>query len=248
VFIVGLILSLAIGLSLGLLGGGGSILTVPVLHYVFGVEAHAAIAMSLVVVGVTSAIAMIPHARAGCVRWRTGLTFGASSMAAAFVGGHLGAKLPGTVLMLAFASLMLVAGVVMLVRSLRKVPPRQRSAGSPTKIALIGVCVGFVTGVLGAGGGFIIVPALTLVAGLAIVDAIGTSLLVITLNSVAGLAGVASRAHLDVVLTLVVVAMAVTGSVLGARMCRRLSAQNLARAFGGFVVVVGLFMLAKQIV
>ena len=246
-FTLGLVLSLAIGLSLGLLGGGGSILTLPVLHYVFRLEAHDAIAMSLVVVGVTSTVALVPHARAGRVRWRAGLTFGAASMIAAFAGGRFGTALPGVVLIVGFALVMLAAGVAMLARS--RAPRPASSAGDVRlpRVLAIGLGIGIVTGTLGAGGGFLIVPVLTLLGGLAMRDAIGTSLLVIAMNSLAGLAATAAHATLDSRIGAAVTCVAVAGSLVGVRAGRRLSAQYLQRAFGWFVILVGVFILAREL-
>lgn len=246
-FALGLTLALAIGLSLGLLGGGGSILTVPVLHYVFGAGAHDAIAMSLVIVGATSAVALVPHVRAHRVRWRTGLVFGAASMISAFAGARLGALLPAGVLIPAFAATMLAAGGGMLLRARRPpTAPLPRDL-RPARVLLIGLAVGLLTGTLGAGGGFVIVPALTLVGGLSIRDAVGTSLLVIAMNSVAGLTGSIGQATLDAAIIIPVIAIAVAGSLVGARVAGRLAAAQLQHAFGWFVIVVGAFILAGEL-
>ncbi|HEX7843656.1 MAG TPA: sulfite exporter TauE/SafE family protein [Kofleriaceae bacterium] len=246
-FALGLVLSLAIGISLGLFGGGGSILTVPVLHYVFRVEAHDAIAMSLIVVGATSLVAVVPHARAGRVRWRVGLAFGAASVVTAFAGGRLGAMLAGEALIAAFALVMLAAGGAMLVRA--RVSPATGDTGDVrmARVIAVGLGTGLLTGLLGAGGGFVIVPALTLFGGLAIRDAVGTSLLVIALNSLAGLAGVAGHAELAPRIAVSVTCVALAGSLLGARGGRRLSAQTLQGAFGWLVILVGGFILVHQL-
>jgi uncharacterized protein len=245
-FAIGLVISLAIGISLGLLGGGGSILTVPVLHYIFAIEAHDAIAMSLVVVALTSLFAIIPHARAGNVRWRSGLIFGATSMISAFLGARLGAHLPSALLVVAFAMLMFAVGAVMLLRA-RRTPTRPPRAASLERILATGLGVGLLTGVLGAGGGFIIVPALTLVGGLAMREAVATSLLVITLNSAAAVAGTAGHASFDARVLVPVAALAMVGSVVGMRLGRRLSACQLQRGFGAFIVVVGTAILLREL-
>jgi uncharacterized membrane protein YfcA len=247
VFALGLILSLAIGVSLGLLGGGGSILTVPVLHYALGFGVHDAIAGSLVVVAVTSSIAVIPHARAGRVQWRTGLVFGAASMATAFAGGRLGARLPGGVLIAAFALVMITAGAAMLLRAraARGLPVR-RPVHLPRVLA-VGLGVGLVTGVLGAGGGFVIVPALTLLGGLAMCDAVGTSLLVIAMNAVAGLAGGGLHTHGRLPTVAAVTALAVIGSLAGARVGRRVPPHQLQRGFAGFILALAAAILLGQL-
>lgn len=244
--VLGLVLSLAIGLSLGLLGGGGSILTVPVLHYALGFAAHDAVAASLFIVGVTSGFALIPHARAGRVRWRQGLVFGAASMITAFAGGRLGALLPGRALILAFAIVMIAAGTATLVRAQR--PPIARTAAPRLgRVAIAGLAVGLVTGVLGAGGGFIIMPALMMLGGLAVHEAIATSLLVIALNAFAGLAGTIGRAPFDLAIVLVVAGLAIAGSLAGARIGHRLPAQRLQRTFGWFVLAVAAAILLREL-
>jgi uncharacterized membrane protein YfcA len=239
---IGIVLCLSIGISLGLLGGGGSILTVPVLHYVFGMEAHQAVATSLVVVGVTSSIAVVAHARKGFVEWRAGAVFGIASMASAFVGAVIGARLPGVVLMVAFALVMIAAGVSMLVRARSAASPPLRAAHVGRMVA-VGFGVGLLTGILGAGGGFIIVPALALVGGLPMRKAVGTSLFVIALNALSGLAGVVAHAHLDLRVSTAVSVLAIAGSFVGVRMSRRLSVTALQRAFAWLVIVVAVVIL-----
>ncbi|MCH9702999.1 MAG: sulfite exporter TauE/SafE family protein, partial [Actinomycetia bacterium] len=161
-------LAVFVGISLGLLGGGGSILTVPLLAYVAGMDAKQAIATSLLVVGVTSAIGAISHARAGRVQWRTGLIFGGAGMAGAYGGGLLARFIPGTVLLTGFAVMMIATAVAML-RGRKNTEGAASPAGAerghhlpiPTIIAE-GLVVGLATGLVGAGGGFLVVPALVL--------------------------------------------------------------------------------------
>lgn len=246
VMVLGFALALLIGLSLGLLGGGGSILTVPVIHYVFGVPAHDAIAMSLVVVGMTSIAALVPHARAGRVHWPMALTFGAASMASAYVGGRVGALLPEQALIAAFAVLMVVAGVAMFLRSRRELYARASTPGTARVIA-IGLGVGMITGILGAGGGFVIVPALTLFGGLAMREAVATSLFVIAGNSIAGLAGTLQHASFDSRLALAVTGFAIAGSFIGTRIGKHISVRVLQRSFGWFVIAVGILVLAREL-
>ena len=246
-FVLGLVLSLAIGISLGLLGGGGSILTVPVLHYVLGVAAHDAVSGSLLVVGATSLVALIPHARAGNVHWRIGFAFGATSMAAAFAGGRLNAHIPGLVLIVAFAFVMIIAGLAMLQRARKPLTACPTEDIRLSRVLAIGLGVGILTGTLGAGGGFLIVPALALVGGLAIRQAVATSLLVISLNSFAGFAATSEHASLDWKLAASVTVVAIAGSFLGARLGKRLSAQHLQSVFGWFVIVTGVLIAVKEL-
>ena len=239
-----LLLAVAVGASLGLLGGGGSILAVPLLVYVAGLESKEAIATSLFVVGVTSLAALVPHARAGRVRWRTGLVFGAAAMVGAYVGGRLAAFIPGTVLLVAF-SLMMLATAVAMIRGRREV--KEREGGMRIGLVLAeGGVVGLVTGTVGAGGGFLVVPALVLLGGLPMSIAVGTSLLVIAMKSFAGLGGYLASVQIDWGLAAAVTVAAVLGSVLGGTLTGRIPPDTLRRGFGWFVVVMGVLVLALQ--
>ncbi|MET8507752.1 sulfite exporter TauE/SafE family protein [Streptomyces sp. NPDC004787] len=241
--------SLLIGVSLGILGGGGSILTVPILVYLAGQDTKEAIATSLFVVGVTSLAALIPHARAHRVRWRTGLLFGAFSMAGAYAGGRLAEYIPGTVLLTAFALMMLATAYAML-RKPRKGAKKTRPAHRDLPlmhIAAEGLVVGAVTGLVGSGGGFLVVPALAILGGLPMGIAVGTSLLVIAMKSFAGLAGHLSGVTIDWGVAVTVTVAAVAGSLIGARLAGRIPQDALRKAFGWFVVVMGVFVLAQQV-
>ncbi|MER6098619.1 sulfite exporter TauE/SafE family protein [Streptomyces sp. NPDC001728] len=241
--------SLLIGVSLGILGGGGSILTVPILVYLVGQETKEAIATSLFVVGVTSLAALVPHARAHRVRWRTGLLFGAFSMVGAYAGGRVAEYIPGTILLIAFALMMLATAYAML-RKPRDAAKKARPAHSdlPLKhIAVEGLVVGAVTGLVGSGGGFLVVPALAILGGLPMGIAVGTSLLVIAMKSFAGLAGHLSGVSIDWGVAMTVTVAAVIGSLIGARLAGRIPQDALRKAFGWFVVVMGVFVLAQQL-
>ena len=247
-----LVLALAavIGVSLGLLGGGGSILAVPLLAYVAGMEPREAVAGSLFVVAVTSAVSLISHARRGNVRWRIGALFGAASMFGAFAGGLIGGRIPGTVLMIAFALMMLVTAAAMLRR--RKAVPASSTGGkkpslSRRRILADGLIVGLVTGMVGAGGGFLVVPALALLAGLPMSAAVGTSLLVITMKSVAGLGGYLTVISLDWQLILLVTGAAVAGALLGSQLTDRIPEDGLRKAFGIFVLIMGGLVLTLEL-
>ncbi|HJF49654.1 MAG TPA: sulfite exporter TauE/SafE family protein [Brachybacterium paraconglomeratum] len=243
-----LLLAVLIGVSLGLLGGGGSILTVPILAYVAGLPAKEAIATSLVVVGVTSAAGAVSHARAGRVRWRTGVSFGAAGMAGAFLGGILGGHIPSTVMMVAFALMMIATSVGML-RGRRGAPAEEGPTREPSvsRIVLEGLAVGLVTGLVGAGGGFLVVPALALLAGLPMPVAVGTSLVVIAMKSFAGLAGYLTSVSLDWVLVGGVTLAAVLGSLPGARAAGHLPERALRTGFGVFVLAMGALVLVQEL-
>lgn len=239
-------LAVLIGLSLGLLGGGGSILAVPLLVYVGDLPTKEAIATSLLVVGVTSAVGVLPHARAGRVRWRSGLLFGAAGMAGAYVGGRLAAFIPATILLTGFAVMMLATAAAMIRgrRGTGGTVPRELPV---RRVLLDGVVVGLVTGMVGAGGGFLVVPALALLGGLPMPVAAGTSLVVIAMKSFAGLAGFLSSVSIDWSLAAAVTTAAVAGSLAGARLAGRVPEVVLRRTFGGFVVVAGVFILVQQV-
>lgn len=246
-FYLGLVLSGLIGLSLGLIGGGGSIITVPVLVYVLGVEAHEAVGMSLAIVGATSLVGSILHYRRGTLQLKTGLTFGAAGVVGAFVGSPLTRLLSPPVLMMTFATLMLVVAVLMLRRKSNDVEVESdEQVLSVWKALSAGFGVGVLNGFLGVGGGFLIVPALVMFGGLGMKDAIGTSLFVIFLNCVAGLIGHASQNGFDWSLTAQVTALAVAGTVIGTLLSHRFAANKLQKGFAVFVLTVAVFLMAKN--
>ncbi|AKU92449.1 sulfite exporter TauE/SafE family protein [Vulgatibacter incomptus] len=246
ILLLALALSFLVGGSLGLLGGGGSILTMPILLYVLGMEAHQAIGMSLIVVGATSAAALVAHARGGRVRWRTGLLFGATSMASAFLAGRASQHVSGKALILAFGAMMLITGLAMM-RKRREAAPGATGEGRWSRLILQGLGVGSITGFVGAGGGFVVVPALALLGGLSMREAIGTSLLVIAMNSAAGLAGHLGNLHVPYGLAAGVTTMAIVGSVVGGSLAGRVRQDVLRRAFAWFVIVMAVFLLSQEV-
>ena len=252
-------LAIFIGVAVGLLGGGGSILTTPLLVYVMGFDPKQAIAASLFVVAVTSAFGLIHYARTGRVRWRTGLIFGGAGMAGAFIGGQIGSHLPGGLLMGAFAVMMGVTAVAM-IRGRKTVNTGKAHTGLPLfRIILDGAIVGFITGIVGAGGGFLVVPALVLLGGIPMSAAVGTSLLVVMMKSTAGFIGYAVKfgggsvmswnpeTKIDWSVTLLVTAMAVIGSFIGAFLSGKIHPDKLRKGFGWFVFVMAIFVLSQQI-
>lgn len=248
ILVLGLALAVLIGVSLGLLGGGGSILTVPILVYVLQQETHRAIAMSLLIVGATSVAALVPHARGGRVRWRTGLLFGATSMVGAYAAGRVAHLIPGVVLLLAFGGMMVVTALAMMRKGDKPAPEAHAEAKLPYgKIVLEGLAVGAVTGLVGAGGGFLVVPALVLLGGVPMREAVGTSLLVIAMKSFAAFAGHAGSIDLDLDLAAMVTVAAIVGSFGGAALAGRIPQDLLRRGFAWFVVVMAVFLLAQEI-
>lgn len=252
--IVAALLSVLIGLALGLLGGGGSILTVPILVYALDMEPKTAIATSLVIVGVTSLAAVVPHARAGRVRWRTATVFGGTGMVGAYTGGRLAAYVPPSLLLLGFAAMMLATALAM-IRGREPQPAATEALGeacptgmcAPARIALHGLVVGLVTGMVGAGGGFLVVPALALLGGLPMPVAVGTSLLVIAIKSLAGFWGHLGHVQVPWATVLVVTVAATAGALVGSRLVDRVPARVLRQTFGWLVLVMAVFLMARQL-
>jgi uncharacterized membrane protein YfcA len=246
--LLGLVLAGVVGVSLGLLGGGGSILTVPILTYVFGFEAKRAIAMSLPVVGGTSLIGAYRHWRLGNVEVRTAATFGFVTIIGAYVGARLAVLLSGAAQLTLLALVMLASSISMIRSGARSLVADQgaaRERSAPLLIA-IGLGTGALTGLLGIGGGFFIVPALVLVAGVEMKQAIGTSLLVIAMNTASGLLGYLGHVPIDWGTVATFTGIAALGAIGGAWSSARVSAGALKRAFGVVLMVVAVLMLAQN--
>ena len=247
---LGLALSALIGVSLGFFGGGGSILTLPLLVYVFGLEAKTAIASSLLIVSVASLSGAIQHARAGNLRLRTAGVFGSAGMLGAYLGGRLSALVDGGFLLMLFATVMI--GTALAMWRGRKAPRHAPGAKgdeadfAPGKLALQGAIVGSFTGLVGAGGGFLIVPALALWGGLPMPAAVGTSLLIIVANSLAGFAGYSAHVSIDWPLVASVSGVAVVGSFGGSLLAQHVDPAKLRRAFAGFVLAMGALILVRE--
>jgi len=243
--IVALVAGAVIGLALGGLGGGGSVLAVPALIYLLGFTPAEATTASLVIVTLTSITALTGHARDGNVAWRTGLLFAAAGIVPAMIAGAAASHLPETVLTVAFS---VIAGLAAL-RMLR--PARTEPSGQvhPGKAGAAGSGLGAVTGFLGVGGGFLAVPALVSVLGLTMRRAVGTSLLVITINSLAALAARTGTAHgLDWSVIAPFTGAAILGAWDGKRLAARLSGGLLQRVFAVLLLAVAIFMLVGAIV
>ncbi|MBD2364026.1 sulfite exporter TauE/SafE family protein [Anabaena minutissima FACHB-250] len=254
-WILGHVFAIVIGISLGLLGGGGSVLALPVLVYVMGVAPKNAIAMTLVIIGTVSILGLIPHWRAGNVLLKTAYIFGSATMLGAFFGAKL-ATLPfitDTIQMLLFALLMLVASTVMI----------QRSAGTKKSDDLTlypppvckycwlwlvseGIVVGVLTGLVGVGGGFAIVPALVLLGKVPMKAAIGTSLLIITMNAIAGFIGYWGNVTFDWGLMLSFIVAASGGTFIGAYLSQFVPAARLQKSFGYFLLTVAAFVMFQN--
>jgi uncharacterized membrane protein YfcA len=238
-----LIAALGIGISLGLLGGGGSILTVPALVYWAGLPPFEATSASLVVVGLTSVSGAVQHARFGNVRLREALLIAASGVPASLAGSLLSRRIPEHRLMLLFAGVMVAAGLSMLLQP-RYQPDQQTSW---PRVLAAGAFVGLVTGFFGIGGGFLVVPTLVVFARLPMPCAVGTSLAVIAFNCLAGFSARIGIGAVQWLVTLAFSAVAIAGSAVGTALARRLSAASLRRSFGVFVLGVAAFVFARNL-
>lgn len=246
--VLGFGLAAVIGLALGLLGGGGSILTIPVLVYVLHYSMQQAAPMSLVVVGVTSVVGAINHHRAGNIRWNTALAFVPAAVLGAFAGARLSAAVPSRVRMMIFAGLMLAAAVSMFFgpalwnRGGDDVP---RTSRPWWVLAGLGMLVGAITGLVGVGGGFMYVPALALLGGLAMRQAVGTSLVLIVASCVSGLLGYAGRVEFDWPAIAGFTSLAVVGVLIGSRLAARVSPTGLRRGFAVLLIILGLAVMIR---
>ncbi len=259
IWILGHILALGIGISLGLLGGGGSILAVPILMYVMGLSPREAIAASLFIVGTVSLLGLIPHAKAGNVSLKLALTFAPAAMVGAYAGAKL-AELPAiteTIQVVAFGIVMLLASILMIRKGQRKdskaepvepalSPPKSPSFAKIFMIPLEGLLVGIITGFVGVGGGFAIIPALVLLGGTPMKEAIGTSLLIIAFKSATAFLGYLDQVSLDWGLMISFTLAASVGTYAGALLSHRLDASHLQKAFGYFVLAVSIFVLIQR--
>jgi uncharacterized membrane protein YfcA len=257
---LGYLASVCIGLVLGILGGGGSILTIPILVYLFHVNAVTASAYSLFIVGITSLVGVIPKHRDHLVDVRTGLYFGLPSIVTIFttrkwivpsIPEVVATLNPDTVvtkrvlILGIFALLMILASLSMLLN--RKLDTPEAKVHYSPLLILEGLLIGFLTGLVGAGGGFLIIPALVLVTGLKFKTAVGTSLLIIGVNSLIGFAGDVLNYEMDWLFLLSLTLLAVLGIIGGASISRKIQAESLRRAFACFVLLIGTWMLFNEL-
>jgi uncharacterized protein len=256
--IAGYLASLLIGVSLGLIGGGGSILTVPVLVYLFAISPTIAISYSLFIVGFTSLVGAYNNYRKGLVNFKTVLLFGSSSVATVFVTRKfiipflpdvffkLGSfqVTHSLFVMVVFAILMVAASVSMIKN--KTVEAETKAKSSPMILVVYGVLIGLVTGFLGAGGGFLLIPALVILMKLPMKEAIGTSLLIIALNSLIGFVGDIGRHPIDWKFILMISAIAMAGIFVGGHFNQKVNSEKLKKAFGWFVLVMGFYIIIRE--
>jgi uncharacterized membrane protein YfcA len=260
--IIGFIASILIGISLGLIGGGGSILTVPVLVYLFSIDAVLATAYSLFIVGLTSAVGSFSYFRKGLVNVKTAIVFGIPSIVAVFftralivpaipaevmtVGGFVVTK--SILMMVLFAILMIAASYSMI----KKDKPRSNADQPEVQrfnypmILLEGTVVGVLTGLVGAGGGFLIIPALVVLSKLPMKEAVGTSLVIIAAKSLIGFFGEGGETEIDWVFLAKVSAFAIGGIFIGTALSKKIDGAKLKPAFGWFVLVMGIYIIVKE--
>jgi uncharacterized membrane protein YfcA len=263
--IFGLLASTVIGISLGLIGGGGSILTVPVLVYLFNVDPVLATAYSLFIVGLSSLVGAFPKYKAGMIDLKTALVFGVPSIIAVFLTRKvLVPAIPATLfevagvsvtkalaMMILFAVLMVAASVSM-IRDKKK---EEQETNEPRvfnypMILLEGAVVGVLTGLVGAGGGFLIIPALVMLSKLPMKQAVGTSLLIIAAKSLIGFTGDVSENadNMDWTLLTVVTSLAIVGIFVGNQLSKKIDGAALKKGFGWFVLVMGIYIIIKELV
>lgn len=251
-----------IGVSLGLIGGGGSIVTVPVLVYLFGIEPLTATAYSLFIVGITSLVGAVPKFRDGVVNLRAVLVFGAPSIIAVFltrailvpkippVLGHIGGiSITNNLVIMVVFSLLMVFAAVSMIRDKTPTDYTGHRSGFQMYFLLLveGMVVGIITGLVGAGGGFLIIPALVLLARLPMKEAIGTSLCIIAAKSLVGFIGDVMNTPIDWALVISITLVAVGGIFAGNMLNRRINAQQLKTVFAWFVLFMGLYILGKEL-
>jgi len=249
--LLGSLLGFLIGIALGMLGGGGSILTVPVFVYVLHFEPKQAIGMSLFVVGVTSLAGAANYYRRQNVDFRIALLFGGAAMFATFIASHLASYISGAIQLFVFALVMLVAATLMFIRTGRRMPPLDHHTVPLTRRRMLlfaskGLGVGTLTGLVGVGGGFLIVPALVLIGNLPMKRAVGTSLLIIAMNAGVGFLAYYGKIEIAWPLMLLITAVAIGGMLLGTKLARRVPAAVLRRAFAIFLVCMAFFILYES--
>ena len=261
--LLGYLFAVCIGITLGLIGGGGSILTIPVLVYFFNVEPVIAGGYSLFVVGVSSIIGVVPKFRQGLVDLKTALIFGLPSLVTVFITRlYLLPAIPLTlftvadqpvsrsaVMMIIFALLMILASRAMIRKTKEQSENDQQTQPHYLMLSLQGAMVGFVTGFLGAGGGFLIIPALVMLSKLPMKVAVGTSLLIIAVNSMIGFAGNWSVAGdaMNWRLLMSVTILSVIGILIGSRFVSKINGHQLKKGFGWFILIMGLIIISNEV-
>lgn len=262
--VLGFILAALVGISLGLIGGGGSILTVPILVYLMGVNPILATSYSLFIVGSTSMVGAINNYRKGLVSIKTALLFGLSSITTVFIArkiimpmipavlfdnGHIHIT-QAMAIMVLFAILMLMASIAMIQDKdpqVNELGEDQKSANTVPKLLSFGVLIGLATGFLGAGGGFLVIPALVIILKMPMKEAVGTSLLIIALNSLIGFTGDIGHFVIDWKFLIGITLIAIAGIFVGGYLAKKIEGDKLKKVFGWFVLVMGIYIFVKEV-
>lgn len=262
--IIVFILVVLVGISLGLIGGGGSILTVPILVYFMGINPVLATSYSLFIVGSTSMVGAVINYRKGLVCLNTALLFGLSSITTVYLTRKI--LLPAipfivyktdhlqitksSATMVLFALLMLLAATAMISNKKKDQPNREiifTSRRNTSKLLFYGILIGFITGLLGVGGGFLLIPTLVFILEKPMKEAIGTSLLIIALNSLIGFTGDLGHFTMQWKLLITVTIMAIGGIFVGGFLAKKINGDHLKKAFGWFVLVVGIYIFLREV-
>jgi uncharacterized membrane protein YfcA len=241
---LGYALATLIGFTLGLLGGGGSILTVPILVYVLGMDPKLSIALSLAIVGGTSLLGVIGHYKKGNVNFKMAAIFGPVAMVGTFLGAKISAYMSGQTQLILFAIIMLIASIFML-KGREDVEEKEVKLNY-LLIVIQGLVLGVITGIVGVGGGFLIVPALVLLAGQSMKKAVGTSLLIISLNSVSGFVGYLGQVDVPWIFLAKFTAFSGAGIFIGSALVQYVSQKALKKVFAVFLIIMGVFILYKN--
>ena len=262
--IAGYLLAAVVGISLGLIGGGGSILMVPILVYVMGINPVLATSYSLFIVGATSLVGAYNNYRSGWVNIKIALLFGLSSITTVFIARKILMPLIPPVLfsnkhvtitqelatMVLFAVLMLLASIAMIKNTAEEAGSDESASSAQVNLftlLLYGIAIGLVTGFLGAGGGFLLIPALVLLIKIPMKKAIGTSLLIIALNSLIGFSGDIGHFAIDWKFLIIITLISIAGVFMGNFLSKKIDGEKLKKAFGWFVLVMGVYILVKEL-
>lgn len=255
--------SALIGISLGLIGGGGSILTMPVLVYLFGINPLLATSYSLFIVGSTSLAGTVGNFKRGLVNIKTALLFGSASITTVFLTRKLimplipktilkigNFELSENVLMMVLFAVLMVAAAVAMIRGGKDETSaeRERPKLKLAKLLFYGIAIGLATGFLGAGGGFLLIPTLVILVGLSMKEAVGTSLFIIALNSLIGFTGDLGHFSIDWLFLSKITTVAIAGILVGGIISKKIDGGKLKKGFGWFVLVMGCYIILKEIV
>lgn len=261
--IIAYIASVFIGISLGMIGGGGSILTVPVLVYMFGISPLVSTSYSLFIVGSTSLVGAYSNYRKGAVKIKTALLFGSTSITTVFltrkfliplipndlfsIGGY---QVTEPLLTMVLFAVLMVAASVGMIKSKEQKPGCMECdpKGNIIRMLLSGIGIGLTTGFLGAGGGFLLIPTLVLILGMPMKEAVGTSLLIIALNSLIGFAGDIGHFVIDWGFLMKITGIAMAGILIGGILAKQVNAGSLKKGFGWFVLVMGIYIISTELV